>query len=140
VRPPRMLLWKKTWNSKWRPRNGCDSGLKAKNLITTIQVNLAPKRSETWRKQHKFTWIVVIKFFAFSPLSQPFLGCHFGFHIFFQTAFLGAAHFFYSWAVFELDKYTCTGFPHAYWTAPYAYGTPYGADANFTHNTAHMGT
>jgi len=81
-----MLFWKKMWNPKWRPRNGWDSGLKAKNLITTIQVNLVPNHSETWRGQHKFTWIVVIKFFAFSPLSQPVLGYQFGFHIFFHNS------------------------------------------------------
>jgi len=88
VRPPRMLLWKKMWNPKWRPRNGCNGALKAKNLIT-IQVNLVPNCSETWRMQHKFTWIVVIKIFAISPPLQPFLGCHFGFHIFFHNSILG---------------------------------------------------
>jgi len=45
------------------------------------------------------TRIVVIKTFAFSLPSQSFLGCHFGFTPFFTTAFLGAAHFYYSWAV-----------------------------------------
>jgi len=30
----------------------------------------------------------------FSLPSQPFIGRHFGFHIFFTTAFLGGAHFF----------------------------------------------
>ena len=38
----------------------------AKILITTIQVNLVPNHSETWRKQLKF------------------LGRHLGFHIFFH--------------------------------------------------------
>jgi len=38
VRPPRRPLWKKMWNPRWWPRNGCDrSRLIAKNLIITIQ-------------------------------------------------------------------------------------------------------
>ena len=94
VRPTKMLLWKKMWNPKWRPRNGCDNRLKAKILIMTIQVNLMLNRSETRRRGHKFNWIVDIKNFAFSPPSQPFLGRHFGFPIFFITAFSGATYFF----------------------------------------------
>jgi len=66
----------------------------AKILITTIQVNLMPNPSKMWRRQHKFTWIVVIKIFAINLPSQPFLGRHLGFHFFFTMAFLGAAHFF----------------------------------------------
>jgi len=76
----------------------------AKILITTIQVNLVPNPSETWRRQHKFTCIVVIKIFAISLPSQPFLDRHLGFHIFFHNGLFGAAHFFYSWAV--LDQVT----------------------------------
>jgi len=57
----------------------------AKILITTIQVNLVPNPSEMWRRQHKFTYIVVIKNFAISLPPQPFLGCHLGFHIFFHN-------------------------------------------------------
>jgi len=100
VWPPRMLLWKKMWNPNRRPRNGCDGRLKAKILITTIQVNLMPNRSETWKRQHKFTWIIVIKIFTFSLPSQPFLGLHFGFHIFFHNSSLGGHTLFYNWAVF----------------------------------------
>ena len=101
VRPSRMLLWKKMWNIKWWPRNGCDSRLKANILIMTVQWICVPNCTETWRRQHKFTWIVNIKIFAFSLPSQPFLGRHFIFHIFFTTAFLMAAPFFYSWAVLD---------------------------------------
>ena len=38
--------------------------------------------------------------------SQPFLGCHLGFH---TMTFLGGAHIIYSWAVFGLDftLYNC---------------------------------
>jgi len=81
------------WNPRWQPRNGCDGRLMAKFLITTIQVNLVPNPSETWRRQHKFTWIVVIKNFAISLPSQPFLGHHLGFHIFFHYGLFGAAPF-----------------------------------------------
>jgi len=30
------------WNQRWQPRNGCDGRLVAKNLITSIQVNMFP--------------------------------------------------------------------------------------------------
>ena len=64
MQPPIRPLWKKTWNPKWLPRNGCDGRLIAKILIMTIQVNLVLNPSEMWRRQHKFAWIVVIKIFA----------------------------------------------------------------------------
>jgi len=35
--------------------------LKPKILIMTIQVNLVANPSETWRRQHKFTGIVIIE-------------------------------------------------------------------------------
>ena len=79
---PRMLLWKKMWNPKWQPRNGCDGRLKAKILITSIQVNLCCLLHVSLRFGTKFTWIVVIKIFTFSLPLQPFLGRHFGFHFF----------------------------------------------------------
>ena len=37
---------------------------------------------------------IVIKIFEISLPSQPFLGCHLGFHIIFHN---GATQFFYSW-------------------------------------------
>jgi len=108
VWPPRRPLRKKMWNPRWRPRNGCDGRLIAKVLIMTIQLNLVLNPSETWRRQHNFTWIVVIKFFAINLPSQPFLGCHLGFHIFFTMAFLRASHFFlqlgYFWIKSTLPK------------------------------------
>jgi len=70
-------------------RNDCDGRLMVKILVMKIQVNLVPNPSETWRRQHEFTLIVVIKNFAISLPSQPFLGRHLRFHIFFTTAFLG---------------------------------------------------
>ena len=66
-------------------------------------MNSVPNPSEMWRRQHKLAWIVITKIFAVKLLSQPFLGHHLGFHTFFTMAFLGAAHFFYSLAVFGLD-------------------------------------
>jgi len=42
----------------------------------------------------KFTWIVVIKIFAIELLSQPFLGRHLWFHIFFHPGILGPHPFF----------------------------------------------
>jgi len=83
----------------WQPRNGCDGRLMTKILITTIQVNLV---SNPRRMQHKFTQIVVIKIFAISLSSQPFLGRHVGFHIFSQWPSWGL-HTFLRPGYFELD-------------------------------------
>jgi len=98
---PKRPLWKKIWNPRWRPRNGCDGRLMAKILITTIQVNLCCLLHVSLGFGTKFTWIVVIKNFAISLLLQPFLGRHLGFHIFFPNDLFGATHFFYSWAVLD---------------------------------------
>jgi len=47
---------KKDVKSKVAAKKWLDGGgLMAKILITTIQVNLVPNPSETWRKEHKFT-------------------------------------------------------------------------------------
>jgi len=40
-----------------------------------IQVNFVLIPGEAWMRQHKFTAIMVIKFFHQPELSQPFLGC-----------------------------------------------------------------
>ena len=90
-------------NPRWQPRNGCDGRLIAKILQMTIQVNSVLNPSQAWRRQHKFSWIIVITIFAIDLPSQPFLGHHLGFTSFFTMAFLGTAHFFYSLAVFGLD-------------------------------------
>ena len=93
VRPLKRLWWKKMWNPRWRPRNGCDGRLMVKILITTIQVNFVPRPSGT-----KFTWIVVIKIFTINLPSQPFFGRHLGFHIFFHhSLFKGRTPFFTAW-------------------------------------------
>jgi len=46
---PKKAIVKKDVKSKVAAKNSCDGMLTAKILITTIQVNLVPNRSETWR-------------------------------------------------------------------------------------------
>ena len=98
VRPWERLWWKKMWNPRWRPRNGCDGRLMVKILITTIQVNLVPLGLGT-----KFTWIVVIKIFTINLPSQPFLGRHLGFHIFFHHSLSQGRTLFLQLGCFGLD-------------------------------------
>jgi len=97
----RHIAWKKLWNQRWRPRSGCDGRIMAKFLIT-IQVNLVPIPSETWRRQHRFAWIVAIINFAIILPSQPLLVCQLWFHNFFHAFFLHWSHLFFSLAVFGL--------------------------------------
>jgi len=100
---PKNAVVKKIWNPKWWPRNGCDNRLKAKNLIMTIQVNLCRLIHISLRFSTKFTWIVFIKMFAFNLLSQPFLDCHFGFHIFFHNRILGGHTLFIAGLFWTLE-------------------------------------
>jgi len=100
VQSSRRPLWKKMWNPRWQLRNGCDGRLIAKILIMAIQVNLCCLIHTSLGFSTKFIWIAAIKIFAINLPSQPFLGRHLGFHIFFL---LGGCTFFYSWAVFGLD-------------------------------------
>jgi len=74
------------WNPKWQPTHGCDGRLKVKILITTTQVNLCCLLHVSLRFSTQIHWIVVIKIFAFSLPTQPFLGRHFGFHISFHNS------------------------------------------------------
>ena len=99
VRPSKRLWWKKMWNPRWRPRNGCDGKLMVKILITTIQVNFGA----AWSIGTKFTWIVVIKFFTINLPSQPFLGRHLGFHIFFHHSLFEGHTLFLQLGCFGLD-------------------------------------
>ena len=99
----KMMLWKKMWSPKWQPRNGCGGRLKAKNLITTIQVNLCCLLHVSLLFGTKFTWIVIIKIYAFSQPSQSFLGYYFGFHIFFYNSILGGCTLFLQLGCFGLD-------------------------------------
>jgi len=80
-------------NKKWS-----DGRLMGKILIMKIQVNLVPNPSEMWRRQHR---IVVIKFFPITLPSSHFLVATL---YFISVDFLGAAHFFYSWAVLDWIK------------------------------------
>jgi len=64
-----------------------------KILATAIQVILDLSPSETGRRTHKFTWIIVIKMFTIELLSQPFLEHHLWFYIFFPLALLGCTLF-----------------------------------------------
>ena len=52
--------------------------------------------SEAGMRQHKFTWIVVIKIFVTDLPSQPFLGHHLYFTTFFTLAILHSATFFFT--------------------------------------------
>ena len=99
VQPSKRLWWKKMWNPRWRPRNGCDGRLMVKILITTIQVNF----DAAWSIGTKFTWIVVIKIFTINLPSQPFLGRHLGFHIFFHHSLFEGCTLFLQLGCFGLD-------------------------------------
>jgi len=48
--------------SKVAAKNGCDGRLIAKISITTIQVNLVPNRSETWRGNTNSAELALLKF------------------------------------------------------------------------------
>ena len=72
--------------------------LMVKILITTIQVNFVPRPSGT-----KFTSIVVIKIFTINLPSQPFLGRHLGFHIFFHHNLSQGRTLFLQLGCFGLD-------------------------------------
>jgi len=72
--------------------NCCDGRLVA-NFIMIIQVQN--------RNQHRFIQIVVIIFFvAISLPSQPFLGRHLGFHIFFSQRPSSGLHTFFTTGLF----------------------------------------
>ena len=67
-----------------------------KILITTIQVNFC-------EAAQKFTLIVVIKIFTINLPSQPFLGRHLGFHIFFHHSLSEGRTLFLQLGCFGLD-------------------------------------
>jgi len=69
----------------------------------TIRVNLVP--SEMWRRQHKFTQIVVIKILL---LTYHHLAAILDFTSFFTMAFLGAHTFFTTgWITFYYLQISC---------------------------------
>ena len=98
MQTPRRPLWKEIWYPRWWPRNG---RLNGKILITAIRVNLVPNPNKMWRRQHMNCY-----YYDFLA-SQPFLGHHLGFHIFFHNYLLGAAHFFYTWGLDFTSFYNC---------------------------------
>jgi len=106
LRPPRRPLWKKMWNPSWWQRNGCDSRLVAKNLITTIWVNLCCLLHVSLGFGNKSTWIVVIKVFAISLPSSHFLAATLNFKSFFTmggcTLFLQLGCFGFSFCNYIL--------------------------------------
>ena len=71
-----------------------------KILITTIQVNLMPNPSGGGNSR-----IVVIKLFAINLPSQPFLGRHLGFYIFFHPGLFGGHTLFLQLGCFGLDYF-----------------------------------
>jgi len=86
---------KKDVNPRWQPRNGCDGRFIAKILITTIQANLCCLLHVSQGFGTKFTLLT----YHHSHL----LAASLNFTPFFTMAFLGAAHFYYSFAVYGLD-------------------------------------
>ena len=68
-------------------------------------MNFVLIRSEAGMRQHKLTWIVVIKFFSHQLIpSQPFLGHPLWFHNFFTLAILNRAALFFTVGLF-LSEY-----------------------------------
>ena len=65
----------------------------------TIQVNFGA----TWLIGTKFTLIVIIKIFTINLPSQPFLGRHLGFHIFFHHSLFEGHTLFLQLGCFGLD-------------------------------------
>ena len=60
----------------------------------------------------KFTYIAVIKLFTINLPSQPFLGRHLGFHIFFHHSFFEGCTVFLQLGCFGLDFISfCTCIP-----------------------------
>jgi len=92
----KMASMKKVVKYRWWQRNGCGGRSVIKILITTIQVNFVPNASKAGMRQHKFTWIVVIKIFVTDLPLQPFLGCHLYFTTFFIQAILHRATPFFT--------------------------------------------
>ena len=78
--PPRRPLWKKMWNPRRWPGNGCDGRLIAKILITTLQLNLPE--------------LLLLKFLLSTYHHSHFLAATLDFTPFFTMAFLGIAHCF----------------------------------------------
>jgi len=83
VRPPH---WEKKVKSKVVAKNGCNGRLIAKILISTIQVNLCCLSMFHYDLTPNSPELLLLKFFAISLPSQPFLAATF---IFFHNGLLG---------------------------------------------------
>jgi len=59
---PKKAIVKKDVKSKVAAKNGCDGRLIAKILIMTIQVDLMPNHSETWRGNTNSAELSLLKF------------------------------------------------------------------------------
>ena len=90
VRPLKRLWWKKMWNPRWRPRNGCDGRLMVKILITTIQVNLVPLGQLAQNSPE----LSLLKFLPLTYHHSHFLAATLDFTSFFTIAFSRAALLF----------------------------------------------
>ena len=86
----KMASMKEAVKYRWQPRNGCDDRSVTKILITTIQVNIVLISNEAGMRQHKFTWMVIIKI-----LSQTYHHSHFlaATCMYFTTFFIATSHF-----------------------------------------------
>ena len=101
VWPPRMPLWRKMWNPRWQPWNGCDGRLIAKIIMTTIQVNLCCLFHVSLTNLPQLS---LLKFLLLTYHHSHFLAATLDFTSFFTMAFLED-----SWAVLGLDL---TSFVH----------------------------
>jgi len=90
---PKNAVVKKDVKSKVAAKNGCDGRVKAKILITTIQVNLVLNRSETGKGNTNSPELSLLKFLPLAYHHSLFLAATLDFTSFFTTAFLRATHF-----------------------------------------------
>jgi len=86
---PRRPLWKKMWNPRWRPRNGCDGRLMAKFLITT-RCQILVKRGEGNTNSSELS---LLKIFPLAYHHSHFLAATLDFTSFSQWLSLGRSHF-----------------------------------------------
>ena len=86
------------------PQEGhCEQNVESKVAAKKWQVNSKNFDNDnsgefggkTWRRQHKFTRIFIIKIISLP--SQPFLGRHLVFHIFFHNGLLGGYTLISAW-------------------------------------------
>jgi len=94
---------KKDVKSKVAAKNCCDGRLIAKILITTIQLNLCCLFTFHYDLAPNSPEFLLLKFLLLAYHQSHSWPPPWDFTSFFTMAFLGAAHFFYSWAVFGLD-------------------------------------